>query len=99
MANIKHKPVTEKGKERLISWVRGKKLKITLDTFAEVFGLPRIEIPKFEFSDVGMLDLDAIFRELLRDDGIWDDEVQCNKTCLKDRYHKAYDVYGIMCCT
>ena len=74
MANIKHKPVIEKGKERLISWVRGKKLKITLDTFAEVFGLPHID-PKFEFLDVGMPDLVAISREFLRDYDIWDGEV------------------------
>ena len=40
MANIKHRPVTEKGKERLVSWVRGKKLKVTPDTFAEIFEIP-----------------------------------------------------------
>ncbi|GFY97540.1 hypothetical protein Acr_12g0000810 [Actinidia rufa] len=65
MANIKQKSVTEKGKKRLVSWVRGKKLKITPDTFAKVFGLPHVENPEFEFSDVGMPDLDAISRELL----------------------------------
>ncbi|GFS44416.1 hypothetical protein Acr_00g0090230 [Actinidia rufa] len=85
MANIKHKPVTEKGKERMISWVRGKKLKITPDTFAKVFGLPCLEKPEFEFLDVGMLDLDAISQELLMGDDIWDGEVQCNKMRLKDR--------------
>ena len=37
MANIKDNPETEKGKEKLCSWVRGKKLKVTPDTFAEVF--------------------------------------------------------------
>ncbi|GFS40609.1 hypothetical protein Acr_00g0069520 [Actinidia rufa] len=45
------------------------------DTFTEVFGLPRVENLEFEFSDVGMLNLDAI----------WDGEVQCNKAHLKDR--------------
>ena len=78
--------MTKKGKERLISWVQGKKLKITLDTFAEVFGLPHVENSEFEISNVGMPDLDAISRELLMGDDIWDGEVQCNKTRLKDRY-------------
>ena len=40
MANIKHKLVTDEGKERLISWVRGKKLKVSPDTFAEIFEIP-----------------------------------------------------------
>ncbi|GFS37315.1 hypothetical protein Acr_00g0051340 [Actinidia rufa] len=86
MSNIKHKLVIEEGKERMISWVWEKKLKITPNTFPEIYGLPRIENPEFEFSNVRMLDLDAISRELLRDDDIWDGEVQCTKTLLKDRY-------------
>ena len=40
MANIKYNLVTEKVKERLLSWVRGKKLRVTPDTFAEIFEIP-----------------------------------------------------------
>ncbi|GFS42497.1 hypothetical protein Acr_00g0080140 [Actinidia rufa] len=93
MANINHKPLTEKGKERLISWMRGKKLKITPDMFDEVFGLPHVENPEFEFPDGWMPDLDAISRELLIGDDIWDGEVQCNKMRLKDRF---YVIHGLL---
>ncbi|GFS36593.1 hypothetical protein Acr_00g0046860 [Actinidia rufa] len=57
MANIKHEPETEQGKEKLCSWVRGKKLKVTPDTFAEIFEIPREENPEFVFLNVGMPDL------------------------------------------
>ncbi|PSS08084.1 ATP-dependent protease ATPase subunit HslU like [Actinidia chinensis var. chinensis] len=65
LANIKYKQVTEKGKERLTSWVQGKKLKITPDTFVEIFGLPREENPEFELPNFGIPDLATIFHELL----------------------------------
>ena len=86
MANIKYKPVTEKGKKRVTSWVRGKKLKVTPDTFAEVFGIPQEENPEFELSHIGMPYLATISHELLLEGEEWDGEVQCNKTRLKDRY-------------
>ncbi|GFY87682.1 hypothetical protein Acr_05g0013210 [Actinidia rufa] len=60
MSNIKHRPVTQKGKERMISWVKGKKLRVTPNTFAEIFEIPRVENPEFEFLDVGMPDLPTI---------------------------------------
>ena len=41
MANIKHRSVTDKSKQRMISWVRGKKLRVTSDTFDEIYGIPR----------------------------------------------------------
>ncbi|GFS40703.1 hypothetical protein Acr_00g0069930 [Actinidia rufa] len=65
MTNIRYNPVTKKGKERLTSWVRGKKLKVTPDTFAEIFQIPREENLEFELLDIGMLDLAIIFHELL----------------------------------
>ena len=65
MENIKHRPVTEKGREKLISWVRGKKLKVTPNTFAEIFGIPQKENPNFKFSDIGMPDLATISHKLL----------------------------------
>ncbi|GFS39338.1 hypothetical protein Acr_00g0062350 [Actinidia rufa] len=86
MANIKHRPVTKKGKERLVSWVRGKKLKVTPDTFAETFEIPREENPDFELPDVGMLDLVTTSYELLLEGDEWDVEMQCNKMRLKDKY-------------
>ena len=61
-------------------------MKITPDMFAEVCGLPHVENPEFEFLDGWMPNLDAISRELLIGDDIWDGEVQCNKMHLKDRY-------------
>ena len=60
MANIKYKPVTEKNKEKLHSWGWRKKLKVTPDTFAEIFGIPREENPEFELLDIGMPDLATI---------------------------------------
>ncbi|GFS36333.1 hypothetical protein Acr_00g0045420 [Actinidia rufa] len=52
-------PETGKGKEKLCSWVQRKKLKVTPDTFAEIFEIPRKEKPEFEFLDVGMPHLAA----------------------------------------
>ncbi|GFS42907.1 hypothetical protein Acr_00g0082460 [Actinidia rufa] len=85
MVNIQYKLVTEKGKERLTSRVWGKKLKVTPNMFAKVFGIPREENPKFELLDIGMLNLATISHELLLEGEEWDGEVQCNKTHLKDR--------------
>ncbi|GFZ19874.1 hypothetical protein Acr_28g0005790 [Actinidia rufa] len=86
MANIKHEPETEQGKEKLCSWAWGKKLKVTSDTFAEIFEIPREENPEFAFPNVGMPDLAVVSQELLLEGDEWDGEVQCNKTRLKDKY-------------
>ncbi|GFZ18286.1 hypothetical protein Acr_27g0000250 [Actinidia rufa] len=85
MANIKYKLVNGKGKERLTSWVRGKKLKVSPDTFVEVFGMPREENPEFELPDIGMPEMATISHELLLEGEEWDGDVQCNKTRLKNR--------------
>ena len=53
MENIKHNSETEKGKEKLCSWVRGKKLKVTPDTFVEIFEIPREDNSEFEFLNMG----------------------------------------------
>ena len=47
MANIKHRPATEK--EKLISWVRGKKLKVSPDTFAEILRSRELRTPSSSF--------------------------------------------------
>ncbi|GFS42896.1 hypothetical protein Acr_00g0082390 [Actinidia rufa] len=86
MVNIKYKPVTERGKEKLISWVLRKKLKVIPDTFAEVFEIPREKNPEFELLDIRMPNLATISHELLLEGEEWDGEVQCNKTRLKDGY-------------
>ncbi|GFS33396.1 hypothetical protein Acr_00g0028170 [Actinidia rufa] len=75
MANIKGNPETEKGKEKLFSWVRGKQLKVTPDTFAEIFEIPREDNPEFEFPDIGMPDLAVVSQELFLEGDEWDDEV------------------------
>ncbi|GFZ14636.1 hypothetical protein Acr_24g0008260 [Actinidia rufa] len=72
MANIKHELETEQGKEKLCSWVRGKKLKVTPDTFAEIFKIPREENPEFAFPNVGMPDLAVVSHELLLEGDEWD---------------------------
>ncbi|GFY97576.1 hypothetical protein Acr_12g0001170 [Actinidia rufa] len=46
--------VIEKGKEKMISWVRGKKVVVTPNTFAEIFDIPHVENPDFAFPDVRM---------------------------------------------
>ncbi|GFS44270.1 hypothetical protein Acr_00g0089480 [Actinidia rufa] len=86
MANIKHEPETEQGKEKLCSWVREKKIKVTPDTFADIFEIPREENPEFAFPNVGMPDLAVVSQELLLEGDEWDGEVQCNKTRLKNKY-------------
>ncbi|GFY85313.1 hypothetical protein Acr_04g0000510 [Actinidia rufa] len=73
-ANIKYNPVTEKGKKRLTSWVRGKKLKVTPDIFVEIFQILREENPEFELPNIGMPDLDTISHELLLEGEEWDGE-------------------------
>ncbi|GFS36372.1 hypothetical protein Acr_00g0045580 [Actinidia rufa] len=85
MANIKHEPETEQGKEKLCSWVRGKKIKVTPDTFADIFEILREENPEFAFPNVGMPDLAVVSQELLLEGDEWDGKVQCNKTRLKDK--------------
>ena len=72
MENIKHRPMTEKGKEKLISWVRGKKLSVRPDTFAKIFEILLVENPEFEFSDVGMPDLSIVSHKLLLEGDEWD---------------------------
>ncbi|GFZ19877.1 hypothetical protein Acr_28g0005820 [Actinidia rufa] len=72
MANIKYNSETKKGKEKLCSWVQGKKLKATLDTFAEILEIPREDNPKFKFSNVGMPDLAVVSQELLLEVDEWD---------------------------
>ncbi|GFZ16781.1 hypothetical protein Acr_26g0000510 [Actinidia rufa] len=74
MANIKDNPEIKKGKEKLCSWVRGKKLKVTPDTFTEIFKIPREENPEFEFPDVGMPDLAVVSQELLLEGDEWNSE-------------------------
>ncbi|GFZ15794.1 hypothetical protein Acr_25g0002030 [Actinidia rufa] len=64
MANIKYNPETEKGKEKLCSWVCGKKLKVTPDIFTEIFEIPREDNLEFDFSDVGMPDLAVGFTRI-----------------------------------
>ncbi|GFY91138.1 hypothetical protein Acr_07g0013340 [Actinidia rufa] len=86
MANIKHEPETEQGKDKLCNWVRGKKLTVTPDTFDEIFEIPRKKNPEFAFLNVGMPNLAVVSQELLLEGDEWDGEVQCNKTRLKDKY-------------
>ncbi|GFY91078.1 hypothetical protein Acr_07g0012740 [Actinidia rufa] len=90
MANIKYNPEIEKGKEKLYNWVRGKKLKVTLDTFAEIYEIPREENLKFDFPDLGMPDVAAVSHELLLEGYEWDRETQCNKIHLKDKGSVPY---------
>ena len=61
-------------------------MKVTPNTFAEIYGIPHVKNPEFELSDVGILDLPTVSHELLLAGDEWDEEVQCNKTRLKDRY-------------
>ena len=86
MANIKDNLETKKGKEKLCSWVRGKKMKVTPDTFATIFEIPREDNLDFEFLDVGMPDLAVVSQELLLEGDEWDGEVQHNKIRFKDKY-------------
>ncbi|GFY90855.1 hypothetical protein Acr_07g0010510 [Actinidia rufa] len=85
MANIKHTPETEKGKEKLCSWVRDKKLKVTLDTFAKIFEIPREDNPEFEFLDIGMPDLAVVSQELLLEGDEWDDECTMSMNTARAR--------------
>ncbi|XP_057507328.1 uncharacterized protein LOC130790315 [Actinidia eriantha] len=64
MANIKHESKSEQGKEKLCSWVRGKKLRVTPDTFAEIFEIPREENLEFAFPNTGMSDLAGVTEHL-----------------------------------
>ena len=75
MENINYSPKIKKGKQKLCSCVRGKKMKVTLDTFAEIFEIPREDNPECEFSDVGMPDLAMVSQELLLEGDKWDGEV------------------------
>ncbi|GFZ16828.1 hypothetical protein Acr_26g0000980 [Actinidia rufa] len=63
-----------KVKEKLCSWVRGKELKVTPNTFSKIFEIPRENDPEFEFPDVGMPDLAVVSQELLLEGDEWDGE-------------------------
>ncbi|PSS34877.1 Pre-mRNA-splicing factor like [Actinidia chinensis var. chinensis] len=82
MANIKNNPEIEKEKEKLCSWVREKKLKVTPDTFAKIFEILREENLEFEFSDLGMLDLVVVSQELLLEGDKWDVSINTTKARL-----------------
>ncbi|GFS36492.1 hypothetical protein Acr_00g0046290 [Actinidia rufa] len=68
----KYNPETKKGKEKLCSWVCEKKLKVTPDTFAKIYEIPREDNPEFEFLDVGMPDLAVVSQKLLLEGDEWD---------------------------
>ncbi|GFZ14456.1 hypothetical protein Acr_24g0006460 [Actinidia rufa] len=89
MANIKHEPETEQGKEKLCSWVRGKKLKVTPDTFAEIFEISQEKNPEFAFPNVGMPDLAVVSQELLLEGDEWDGEGQRKKRKLEEEAHEG----------
>ncbi|GFZ02222.1 hypothetical protein Acr_15g0008300 [Actinidia rufa] len=89
MVNIKHEPVTEQGKDKLCSWMQGKKLKVTPDTFAEIFEIPREENPEFAFPNVGMPDLAVVSQELLLEGDEWDGEGQRKKRKLEEEAHEG----------
>ncbi|GFZ15629.1 hypothetical protein Acr_25g0000380 [Actinidia rufa] len=52
-------------------WVREKKLKVTPDTFAEIFEIPQEENLEFAFPNVGMPDLAVVSQELLLEGDEW----------------------------
>ncbi|GFY95677.1 hypothetical protein Acr_10g0010620 [Actinidia rufa] len=87
---------TEKGKEKLYSWVRGKKLKVTPDTFVEIYAIPRKENPEFDFLDVGMPDAVEVSQELLLEGDDWDGETKCKKIRLKDKYLGSVPYTGFL---
>ena len=55
MANINHKPVTEKGKERLISWVNGKKIRVSLIPLLRFLSFRELRIPILSSRMLGCL--------------------------------------------
>ncbi|GFY88900.1 hypothetical protein Acr_06g0008400 [Actinidia rufa] len=71
---------------------RRKKLKVTPDTFAEIFEIPRKDNSGFEFPNVGMLDLAVISQELLLEGDEWDGEtrgVLCLSRFLTELFKKS----------
>ena len=82
MENISYL-VANKGSEYIMSWVWGKEIILTSDTFARYFGLRRVKKTNFEYPDVRAPPLSVICKELLKD---WDGEVQCSKLKLKAKY-------------
>ena len=85
MANISS-PIAEKHNEKIVSWVRGKEVILTPDTFVHYFGLRRVESPDFEYPDVGAPPLSIICNELLKRGETWDGKVHCSKQKLNSRY-------------
>ena len=85
MANISS-PVAEKGNEKIVSWIRGKEIILTPDTFAHYFRLRRVESPDFEYPDLGAPHLSVICNELLKKGETWDGEVYFSKQKLNPRY-------------
>ena len=85
MSNVSFS-VAEKGNERIVSWVRGKEIILTPDTFAHYYGLRRVDSPDFDYPDIGVPPLTVICKELLKSGETWDGVVHCSKQKLKSRY-------------
>lgn len=85
MSNISA-PVTEKGSEVIRSWVRGKEIILTPDTFARYFGLRRVENPEFDYPAIGAPPVSVLCEVLLNADETWNGEGQCSKLKLRPKY-------------
>ena len=85
MSNISA-PVTERGSEHIRSWVRGKEVILTPDTFVRYFGLRRVEDPKFDYPDLGAPSTQTLCEVLLNPGETWSGEGQCDKLKLHPKY-------------
>ncbi|GFS35097.1 hypothetical protein Acr_00g0037810 [Actinidia rufa] len=65
MENISS-PIDEKGNTKIVSWVQGKEIILTPDSFAHYFRLRQVENPNFEYPDVGVPPLSNIEEHVKR---------------------------------
>ncbi|GFY91301.1 hypothetical protein Acr_07g0014970 [Actinidia rufa] len=78
--------MTEKGSKLIKSWVRGKKIILTPDTFVRYFGLRRVANPEFDYPNVGAPLVSVLCEELLEKGETWDGVGQCSKKKLCAKY-------------
>ncbi|GFZ16815.1 hypothetical protein Acr_26g0000850 [Actinidia rufa] len=78
--------VAEKGSELIKSWVRGKEIILTPDTFVRYFGLRRVANPEFDYPNVGAPPVPVLCEVLLEKGETWNGVGQCSKQTLCAKY-------------
>lgn len=85
MANI-HTADDTPGKEKLESWVRKTSVVLTLNTFVQIYGVPRVENAPFAWPGLGLEATETICNKVLKPGALRPGDTQTKKKFLNERY-------------